>query len=308
MPTILLAYDGSDPARVALERTARLAPDAEVIVSSVAHGLATLGDAASAARVALSDETIRTAVSRLRDSELDEARELAEEGARRANALGLRARPLGLATEGSQSQALCAAADEAGADLVACGTHGRGMVARAIVGSVSTALARDAAHPVLVVPARSSDDDGPVVVGFDGSDASAAAIEACGRLLGGRPALIVHIWRARIGRTIGGKVLQHAPVREVSETFNELDEMFEAWARETAERGAGLAREHGLDATPLPVEAPSAPAHALLDVAEEHRACVIVAGRQGGRGPSRSGLGSVAAGLLHAAERPVLLA
>jgi nucleotide-binding universal stress UspA family protein len=65
------------------------------------------------------------------------------------------------------------------ADLIAVATHGRGIVARAILGSVATDLVRDAVCPVLVVPASEGDPTeeaplrGPVrsvLVGIDPED------------------------------------------------------------------------------------------------------------------------------------------
>ena len=44
------------------------------------------------------------------------------------------------------------AAEEAGADLIAVGTHGRGGVAAAVMGSVARALCHTSHLPVLVVP------------------------------------------------------------------------------------------------------------------------------------------------------------
>jgi hypothetical protein len=67
VPAILVAFDGSPPARAAVERTAVLFPDAEAVVVAVASGLEELEDAVPATRIALSDDLIRTAVARLRE-------------------------------------------------------------------------------------------------------------------------------------------------------------------------------------------------------------------------------------------------
>ena len=308
MPTLLLAYDGSDPARSAIARAAVLAPGADAVVATVAHGLAALEDAASGARVAMPDDVIRSAVARLRKTSLDETRALAEEGARIAADAGLKARPKPVPADGPAWAGLADAAREESADLIACGSHGHGMVARAIVGSVSTALARNAALPVLVVPEDPPDAGGPLLIGYDGSDGAERAIAACGRLAGGRPAIVAYVWRAPIRRTIAGRLFQQAPIDDVRDTFTELDGVFEGWAQETAERGAELAREAGLDARPLVVEKGNPPAHVLLTLADEHDACAVVAGRSGSGGMARAVLGSVSSALLHAAERPVFLA
>jgi len=46
------------------------------------------------------------------------------------------------------------AADDVGADLIVVGTHGHGVLAAALIGSVARALCHHAHQPVLVVPPR----------------------------------------------------------------------------------------------------------------------------------------------------------
>jgi nucleotide-binding universal stress UspA family protein len=56
-----------------------------------------------------------------------------------------------------------AAADEVGADLIVVGTHGRGNVTAALMGSVARGLCHESRRPVLVVPpahsAEASNDE-----------------------------------------------------------------------------------------------------------------------------------------------------
>jgi nucleotide-binding universal stress UspA family protein len=52
---------------------------------------------------------------------------------------------------GLPSQAIAAAAEEVEADLIVVGSRGHGGLTRALLGSVSTALAHDAGRPVLIV-------------------------------------------------------------------------------------------------------------------------------------------------------------
>ncbi|MGW0179450.1 universal stress protein [Nocardia sp. NPDC003345] len=65
------------------------------------------------------------------------------------------------------------------ARMVVAGTHGRSAIARGLLGSVSTALARHAHCPVAVIPASYSEDRSslPVVVGVDGSPRGTDAVE-----------------------------------------------------------------------------------------------------------------------------------
>lgn len=70
------------------------------------------------------------------------------------------------------------------ADLIVVGTRGLGMVRQAMIGSVSQFVAAQRECPVAVVPSDAEPVDDRVVVGFDGSPGSRAAIrwalENCG--------------------------------------------------------------------------------------------------------------------------------
>jgi nucleotide-binding universal stress UspA family protein len=117
----------------------------------------------------------------------------------------------------------------------------------------------------------------------------------------------VHRWRSPIRHSVAGRALEHVSLADIGETVEELDAMFEQWGREEAERGARLAREHGLDARPCPLESSGPPARAILEIGDAEDAAAIVTGR-GGRGRVASALlGSVTSSIVHAAERPVLV-
>lgn len=62
---------------------------------------------------------------------------------------------------GEPADAILHAAAELSAGLIVIGTHGRGALARAFLGSTATAILRDAYVPVLVVPVRGRN---PVVI------------------------------------------------------------------------------------------------------------------------------------------------
>ena len=86
---------------------------------------------------------------------------------------------------------------------------------------------------------------------------------------------------------------------------------FETWMREMAEAtvadGVGLARKAGLEASGEAVESSSTAWRVLTATAETRDAAVIVAGSQGHGRVASVLLGSVSAGLVHHAERPVLI-
>lgn len=307
MTRLVIAFDGSPPARAAVEHAAALLPGAETAVVAVAEGLGTLADGSSLARAGISDEVARTAVDRLREQALAEARTLAEEGSALAAAAGLAATAVVTETSGSVRDAIAHAAGEHGAHAIACGTRGHGRISRAILGSVSSGLVQHAGLPVLVVPAEAEGGDGPLVIGFDDSEEAARAVAAAGPLLLGRPALVVHVWRSQIRHTITGGALLNAPLDEIRDIARDIDELLEDSAKDVAARGADAASAAGLEATAETVESGGPASEALLDAADRHGAPALIVGR-GGRGAMGAAvLGSVSASLLHAATRPVLV-
>jgi hypothetical protein len=91
-------------------------------------------------------------------------------------------------------EALLDAAHRVAADVLACGTRGRGAFARALLGSTSSRLLHHTDVPLLVVPDRCGTLDGPVAAAYDGSQGATRAIQVAGRLLGGRPTVVAHAW------------------------------------------------------------------------------------------------------------------
>lgn len=57
----------------------------------------------------------------------------------------------GVLRSGSPGPEICAVATEVGADLIVVGTHGRGVVGRALLGSVANTVVRSATQPVLTL-------------------------------------------------------------------------------------------------------------------------------------------------------------
>ena len=202
---------------------------------------------------------------------------------------------------------VCAAAEGLEADVIVCGSRGRGPFSRAVLGSTSSSLLHHADRPVLIVPPGAGDLDGPAVIGYDGSDGARAAIAAAARLLAGRPALVVHAWSSPLRRSYAGSAVAAVPLPELSELTSDLGEIFAEQAREGAEEGVTRAREAGLAAQAMAPEGPPGIWRALSATARHEGASVIVAGCRGRGAVASTILGSVSAGLVHNAELPVLI-
>lgn len=115
---MVIAYDGSDPARIAVRTAGRLLAGRDAVVVHAG-----------------SDSSV------------------AREGAALARELGLRYTDLTVEPVPGAADALVRAARFTGAPLVIAGSRGRGAVAAKLLGSFSTALLREAAMPVLIAKA-----------------------------------------------------------------------------------------------------------------------------------------------------------
>jgi nucleotide-binding universal stress UspA family protein len=135
-----------------------------------------------------------------------EADEAIERAANAAVAAARTVRDIAIGTELRTAHIATALIERSrSAAMLVVGTRGIGRVKRVLLGSVSTAVARDADCPVAVVPAQTPLWDragtGPVIVGVDGSAAEQAAAEqaaievaATEAALRGVELVAVHTW------------------------------------------------------------------------------------------------------------------
>jgi nucleotide-binding universal stress UspA family protein len=172
-PRVLISYDGSGEAARAIRAVAALMPDARAVVAH-ARGDAVALEHAAPARVAMPDSVIVPSAAAFEREAENASRTIAERALALAEDAGLEA-TTALCTGSSAWRAICSAGREQRADLIACGTRGAGGVARAFLGSTSSALVHHADRPVLVVPPGAAELTGPVLIGYDGSDAAKAA-------------------------------------------------------------------------------------------------------------------------------------
>jgi nucleotide-binding universal stress UspA family protein len=142
--------------------------------------------------------------------------------------------------------------------------------------------------------------NGPILICYDRSDGSRRAIETAGELFPGRKTIVLHVWSpvALIASTYGGMV--SLPAYDDTE--------LQQAAMALAEDGARLAGEAGLDASPESVECTyEGTWHAIMNVADEYDAGVIVLGARGLSTFKSFVLGSVSHGVAQHSHRPVLV-
>lgn len=299
---LLIGFDGSDAAAGAIRAAAALFPDMDAVVAHV-RGLPLTVDLAGGM---LAESGVSAAVPKYERAVETHASDVAERGCVIARDAGLRA-VAEVRIASAPWRGLCTAAEAHSASLVVCGSRGQGGFSRAVLGSTSSSLLHHAPLPVLVVPAGAEVLDGPVLIGYDGSEDARAAIAVTAGLLPARRAIVVHGWSSSISRSFVGESLLAAPLAEVREITRDLDAVFAGDAGDVAEAGALLARELGLEVRALAVEASPGAWRALSAAARSERAALVVTGCRGRGALASTLLGSVSAGLVHNAEGPVLV-
>lgn len=299
-PTLVCAYDGSDPARAAIRAAGALFAPAVASVVTV-RDLPPMRDAAVMGRLALPDETIARGLEELRAEAEAAARSLAEEGVALAEEVGLSATPSVVAAA-SVWRAIEEAADDLGADAIACGTRGHGPLQRTLLGSTASSLLSSSSRPVLVASHEAA-ADGPAVIGYDGSPAAEAALRFAAQHTRIRRAVVACAWRS----PVDARRLRTALADAIRGFVDDYEAVVAEVAHERAAAGSELARSLGIAAEARAVESGATPWHTLLEVAESEDAAVVVCGA-GHAGPIASALiGSVSSGLVHHAELPVLV-
>jgi len=177
----------------------------------------------------------------------------------------------------------------------------------AFLGSVSSAVVHRTDIPVLVVgPPKSPEthESGPTFICYDGSVQARRAIDVAADLLTQRDAVVASFLDPVDDVSELRKSLPWPPQEETDRRLAELDrEEAEFIVRQSIE-GAQLATSRGLTSRPLTIEAHGSPWRGLLDVAATSAASCIVVGH---RPPAAVGHHSTAYGLVHHANRPVLV-
>jgi len=188
------------------------------------------------------------------------------------------------------------------AALLVAGTHGRGPLARALLGGVSRGLAREGPCPVLLVRAGGVPaPGGPVVCAVDlTTDHHAATATHAARLAAWteRPLVLVHVLRMEFAPVVGGPVLAPVPLAPDPGEHTAADEALVALASRLPLDPAGVER---VVLDPAPVAA------RLDEFARSRRAGFLVVGSRG-CGALRTAMeGSVSEDLLRRAARPLVV-
>ena len=144
---------------------------------------------------------------------------------------------------------------------------------------------------------------GPVVLGYDGSDAATRAIRHVAGLLPGAHALVVTAWKP-ISEAILAVSLGPAPL--ISDPAD-ADQRQQRAASNLAREGARHASQAGLEAEPLAVRADGPIWEALDEVARDRDARLVAVGSHGRPTMESVVLSRVSVGLVHHASRPVLV-
>jgi nucleotide-binding universal stress UspA family protein len=304
---LLIAFDGSAAAQAAVRAAGALFPGARATVLTIHERALSPMTTFRVGGALLSPELVERSLTELERELVADAEAAAADGVRLAQAAGLTAEPKVAAGQQQPWGLILAAAAEAGADVVVCGTRGHGTVARSVLGSTSSSLLHHAELAVLVVPEGDVLPEGPVLVAYDGSPAADEALAVAGRLLPGGPALVVHAWESPLRHSLSGRALSGVPVTEIHEFTADFETYIREMAEATVADGVERARQAGLEVSGEAVESSSAVWRVLIGTAETRHATVMVAGSQGHGRVATVLLGSVSAGLAHHAERPVLI-
>src|SRR6185312_4470025 len=145
---ILIAYDGSDDAKAAVEHIADLVSGQPAVVVTVWEPYLELLTRYPATGTLLAAEDSQQVDAASRGA----AEKTAEEGAGLARAHGLEASGRALMRQDSVADTLLTEADRVDAVAVVVGSRGLGGIGSLLLGSVSHALLQRADRPVVIVP------------------------------------------------------------------------------------------------------------------------------------------------------------
>jgi nucleotide-binding universal stress UspA family protein len=148
---VLIAFDGSGPARQAMTEAARLlAPHRTIVVTVWEPNLAYM-TAAAPPDIAMTPVVEPEAVLSVEQGLRENAERVAREGAELAHSFGLDAEPLAVSDDGDIAHTLVNLAREHKASAIVVGSRGLSGIRARLEGSTSKGVLKRAPCPVLVV-------------------------------------------------------------------------------------------------------------------------------------------------------------
>ena len=278
---ILIAYDGSSCAEAALDdlQRAGLPAECEVLVLTVTEfwlpaplpsGYEIFEACALQASADLSPFANDSPA-------LAEAKSMAEAAAKRLRSSFPTWVVNAEARVGSPSREVIAKADEWNPDLIVIGSHGRSALGRIILGSVSQSVLTHAHCSVRVARGRVEEPNTPVriLVGVDGSPASAAAIREVGmRAWPQLSEIRVIAVSAPLAATFAGSLMP--PVGRIVQMSNDTER---EWLSSIVQDAVGVLEPSGLKVSTEVREGD--PKHELVEAAEAWSADCLFVGSVG---------------------------
>jgi nucleotide-binding universal stress UspA family protein len=295
---ILIAYDGSEPADVAIDDLCRagLPDEADAVIASVAE--VWLPPAVEEQNNTLEVEPPMPTPKAVRQmwarGELlvQQAKELAEKASKRVRHNFPNWKVECRAVSGSPAWEILKLDEELKPELIVVGSHGHSRLGSFVLGSVSQKILTEAKCSVRIGRGTTLVGDPPqrILIGVDGSATSFAAVKqvATRQWLEGAQVRAAVIYD-EIHPTLVGSVIP-----AVTDEVSELNESQQEWATEIARKAVAILEDANLNAEAI-VE-PGDPKHALVEHAETWEAdCVFVGSTGITSSVERLLLGSVSA-------------
>ncbi len=144
-----------------------------------------------------------------------------------------------------------------------------------------------------------------LLIAYDGSSGAQTAIEHAAKLWPGATADVLTVWRSTSEAAGAARLALSAGM--VVAAVKQLDKAAQGDAEGLAAVGVELARELGLDAAVCTTKASASAWAAIVETAREHHADAIVLGTRGRSAARATLLGGVSEGVVHHADRPVMV-
>ena len=203
--------------------------------------------------------------------------------------------------DGPAAQVVASVAKDSSADLLVIGSRGRNPISRLFLGSVADATLRQVTLPTLVVhpaDARREPRASNLLVGCDFSpEADRAGAFAVRVASAAQDPVVALLHASPLPTPFVGVEVPAVPIVEPAETEAPVRDALSVRVRSLSGQGV---RIEGL-------ACPGSPAEAVRDIAQDRDADMIVVGTTAPAGAAKLLLGSVAADLVHQADRPVLV-